>query len=127
WLLGMIRSDVWGGPTFESPFYEDLIRNNISASNVPFGGWGNFYGRIHQVNDFIENIPEIKDLNEDEKNHYMGEAYGIRAFYYYTMLKTWGRVPITTEAFKGEATSGLSKERAPKKEVMSLIKDDIQR
>lgn len=124
-LLGEIRSDVWGGPTTESPSSHALIQNNINVSNAPFGGWAGFYSNIHQVNDFIENVPDIEFQDESEKKHFMGEAYGMRAFYYYTLLKTWGKVPLNTEAFSFEGAEGLSKERAPKEEVMQQIKADI--
>lgn len=133
WRLGTMRSDVWGGTTFESEVDRDLIRSNINVSNVPFGDWGGFYGRIHQVNDFIENIPEVEFNDESEKAHFLGQAYGLRAFYYYSMLRTWGEVPIVDETFvrsgefDGTSAEGLSKERAPQEEVMDFIKQDIER
>src|SRR5690606_9122442 len=38
WLLGEIRSDIWGGRTFESPNNEALIRSDITIATAPFGG-----------------------------------------------------------------------------------------
>ena len=51
WLLGEVRSDIWGGRTYESPANESLIQSNITESTAPFGGWAGFYTRIHRVND----------------------------------------------------------------------------
>ncbi|AVR47139.1 RagB/SusD family nutrient uptake outer membrane protein [Christiangramia fulva] len=127
WLLGAIRSDEWGGPTFESPFNIDLIESNITVSTAPFGGWAGFYGRIHQINDFLQNVPNINFSDEVTKNHLMGEAYGLRAYYYYTLLKTWGAVPISTEILNTTSAEGLSKPRSSQEEVMQLIKDDLER
>lgn len=127
WLLGEIRSDIWGGPTFESPSNVDLIESNFTVSTAPFGGWAGFYANIHKLNDFIAHVPEIEFVNESDKNHFMGEAYGLRAFYYYTLLKTWGGVPISTEPFQSTSAEGLSKERASQQEIMTLIKADIER
>lgn len=133
WNLGEIRSDVWGGVTFESPFDEALYKNQITVSSAPYTPWGGFYGRIHQLNDFIEHVEEIEFRDETEKNHFLGEAYGIRAFYYYTMLKTWGPVVISDQTFVGEGdfdpsnVEGLARPRSSEEEVMNFIKDDIEK
>lgn len=127
WMLGELRSDVWGGRTFESPFNIDLIESNITVSTAPFNGWAGLYSDIHRINDFIENVPNITFSNPADKNHLMGQAYGIRAFYYYTLLRTWGDVPISTVPFTESDPGSLSRERSPASEVMSLIKEDLER
>lgn len=127
WLLGEIRSDIWGGRTFESPNNVSLIESNITIATAPFGGWAGLYTNIHRVNDFIVNLPNVPFANEGDKQHLLGQAYGIRALYYYTLLKTWGDVPIILEpfAFTGDA-EGLSKARSSQADVMAQIKSDIQ-
>lgn len=126
WLLGEIRSDVWGGQTFESPSNTDLIESIINATNVPFNGWAGLYSDIYRVNDFIANVPSIDFTRQEDKDHVLGQAYGIRAHYYYTLLKTWGTVPIVTEPLVTTDPSGLSRARSPESEVMALIKSDIE-
>lgn len=125
WLLGEMRSDIWGGRTYESPSNENLIESNITATTAPFGGWAGLYTRIHRINDFLINVPNIQFSDEDEKNHLMGQAYGLRALYYYTLLKTWGDVPIILEPFTDVDPATLSRARSPQSEVMNLIKTDI--
>lgn len=125
WLLGEIRSDLWGGQTFESPSNLPLIESNITVSTAPWGGWAGMYTKIHQLNDFIENVAGITFTSQADKNHMLGQAFGLRAFYYYTLLKTWGDVPISTESLKDIDPSALSKPRSPKQEVMNLIKSDL--
>lgn len=126
WLLGEMRSDIWGGRTFESPSNLSLIESNITVSTAPFGGWAGLYTNIHRVNDFLVNVPNIKFLNEADKNHMLGQAFGLRAFYYYTLLKTWGDVPIITEPLTTVNPSSLTKERSSQTEVMAFIKSDIE-
>jgi hypothetical protein len=126
WLLGEIRSDMWGGQTFESPFTINLIESNITVTTAPFNGWAGLYSNIHKVNDFIANVPNVKFNNETEKKNLLGQAYGLRAMYYYTLLKTWGAVPISTEPISNIDPSVLAKSRAPQTEIMSLIKSDIK-
>ncbi len=125
WLLGEIRSDIWGGRTYESPANEALIESNISIATAPFGGWAGLYTRIHTINDFLTNVPNVAFNSESEKNHLLGQAYGLRALYYYTLLKTWGDVPVILEPFTDIDPAGLSRERSSQNEVMTVIKSDI--
>lgn len=125
WLLGEMRSDIWGGRTYESPSNLALIESNITISTAPFGGWAGLYTNIHRVNDFLANVPQIGFVNENDKSHLIGQAYGLRAFYYYTLLKTWGEVPIILEPLTDVNPDGLSRERSPQSDVMAQIKADI--
>ncbi len=127
WGLGELRSDIWGGVTIESPYNTNVIEQDISVSKVPYKNWGDFYSLIHKLNDFIKNVPAIDFKNKKAKSHIMGEAYGIRALIYYTMLKTWGKVPISTEPLTDVNPAELSKARSPEAEVMKLIKADISK
>ncbi len=127
WRMGEVRSDVWGGNTFaNSPNDIELVANNISTSIVHFGNWANFYGLLHYINDFIKSAPDVPFKSEAEKNHMLGQVYGLRAHIYYTMLKAWGDVPISTEPLLEVDLEKLKKPRAPKSEVMQLVKDDIE-
>lgn len=125
WLMGELRSDVWGGNTIESPSGINLIENNISTTVVHFGNWANFYGLLHYINDFIKNAPNVPFRDEADKDHMLGQIYGLRAQVYYTMLKAWGEVPISTDPLLEVDLEKLKKPRAPKEQVMEQIKSDI--
>ncbi|MHA7110202.1 RagB/SusD family nutrient uptake outer membrane protein [Sunxiuqinia elliptica] len=125
WQMGELRADVWGGNTIESPSGIDLIENNISTSIVHFNNWANFYGLLHYINDFIKNAPGVAFADEADKNHMLGQVYGLRAQIYYTMLKAWGDVPISTEPLLEIDLEALKKGRAPKAEVMLQVKNDL--
>lgn len=126
WRMGELRSDIWGGPTLESPSDLNLIDNNINVSNAPFTDWAQFYKLMHYINDFIKNAPKVTFKNENEKNHLLGQVYGIRAYIYFSMLKAWGDIPITTEPINGVDILALQKPRSPKTEVMTQIKSDLE-
>ena len=126
WNMGEVRSDIWGGPTLESPNDLNLINQTISATQVPYANWGGFYGYIHHINDFLANIENVEFQSEEDKQHLIGQVYGLRAFMYYTMLKTWGGVPITTEPLVDVNPGELARARASREEVMQLVKEDIQ-
>lgn len=126
WQLGELRSDTWGGRTYESPAGESFIESNITATTAPFGGWAGFYARIHRINDFLVNAPNVTFVDEDDKSHMIAQAYGLRALYYYTLLKTWGDVPIILEPLTTVDPSELSRARSSQSEVMAQIKSDIE-
>lgn len=125
WAMGEVRSDIWGGLTTESPSDIQLINNNISTTMVYFGNWANFYGLMHNVNDFFKNIEGVTFKDEAAKRHIIAQVYAIRAHIYYTMLRAWGDVPITTDPLAEIDLLKLKKPRAPKAEVMQQVKDDI--
>ena len=126
WGMGELRSDLWGGETYESPSSISTIESSFSEFTGPYASWAGFYAQIHRINDFLENVPNTPFVNESVKNHILAQAYGLRAWYYYTLLKTYGDVPISTEVFDSSDLGALSKARSPQTEVMALIKSDIE-
>ena len=75
----------------------------------------------------IRRTNETDLLGEAEKNYYLGQAYGLRAYIYFHLLRSWGDVIITTEPTLGSELdiSHLDKAASPASEVMDLIKKDI--
>jgi hypothetical protein len=68
----------------------------VGVDNDGFAYWP--YDRIRDVNTFIQNFPNYKDkYTEDDYNRLMGEAYFLRAFYYFGLVKRYGGVPIIKE------------------------------
>lgn len=55
--------------------------------------WDNMYGAINSVNVAIRNIPEYYDEGP-LKNTRLGEAYFLRAFNYFKLVRQYGGVPI---------------------------------
>lgn len=57
--------------------------------------WQNMYIGIRKANKIIENIDRIPNFPSDEiKDRCLGEAYFLRAFFYFELIKRWGGVPI---------------------------------
>jgi hypothetical protein len=125
WQMGELRSDIWGGKTFESPYNEWIIEQTIDEENVPWSSWAGYYSLIHKLNDFITNAPSVDFTVEERKQHMLGQAYGLRAYVYFVMLKAWGGVPLTTEPQVQLDLSQLSKARDSEEDVMAQIKKDL--
>lgn len=126
WGMGELRSDIWGGKTFESPYNTSVIEQTIDVEHVPWNNWANFYSLIHKLNDFIVNAPNVKFVDESKKLHMIGEIYGMRAYVYFTMLKSWGGVPISTEPQTQLEFGNLGKARDTEDAVMAQVKADLE-
>jgi hypothetical protein len=128
WGLNELRSDMWGGNTTASPSSEYIIENDISVEKIAWDKWGGFYGGvIHRCNDFIANAPNVSFLNQDKKNEIIGGVYGIRALVYFTMLKSWGGVPISLDPITSIKPEEAPRPRASQEEILKIIKDDIEK
>ncbi|MGM9840804.1 MAG: RagB/SusD family nutrient uptake outer membrane protein [Candidatus Limisoma sp.] len=58
------------------------------------GGWSNCYEGIRKCNKFLENIDEAETYDEDERESFRAQAYGLRAYYYLCLVKNYGGVPL---------------------------------
>ncbi|KAA6342291.1 RagB/SusD family nutrient uptake outer membrane protein [termite gut metagenome] len=88
------------------------------------------YDFIRNVNYFLEVFPTYQSNfgNAQEKiNAYMGEAYFIRAFYYFAMVKRYGGVPIVDRILKYPEMSEeeLTKPRSSEEACYDFILNDL--
>ncbi len=127
--LGEMRSDIWVDGLFTESVdggLQNLYRHNISNLNVPFTNWGSFYNLIYNFNSVLKIIPQTT-LPDAEKNKILAEVYGLRAYVYYTMLRTWGAVPLNTEPVETiNNTAETYKRRTGADTIMTQIKSDIE-
>ncbi|MBX3252832.1 MAG: SusD family outer membrane lipoprotein NanU [Chitinophagaceae bacterium] len=131
--LGEMRADVFGtDPGSNSAFtgeatqgVEYMWNNTLDLDNPGVSNFGNFYFNINQLNLLISKLGTINMVTTSNKNYYLGEAYGMRAFYYFQLLRTWGKVIIQTEPTISIDISNLAKAASPEDSVMMLIKSDI--
>ncbi len=97
-------------------------------SSVGDGGWLPYwqYTAVRNVNNLIEKLPSTK-FSEGVKNAYLGEAYFIRAYYYFGMVKRYGGIPIitTVQEWKGNNLAELQVPRNTEKEVFDFIARDL--
>ncbi|MBZ4191383.1 SusD family outer membrane lipoprotein NanU [Niabella beijingensis] len=132
--LGEMRADIFGtdpgsGASFtgeSSQGLERLWTNNLDLDNPGVSGYGNFYFNINQINLLISKIETVPSMVPATKQYYLGIAYGMRAFYYFHLLRSWGKVIIQTEPTVNINISELAKAASGEDSVMALIKSDIE-
>lgn len=128
--LGEMRGDTWADGVFTESVdggLQNLYRHNISSLNVPFNNWGGMYNLMYNFNNVIKIIPQTP-LPEAEKTRILAEVHGLRAYVYYTMLRTWGAVPLNTEPVETlNNTAETYKPRTGADSIMLQVKADIEK
>lgn len=132
--LGEMRSDIFGtepgnAGTFTGEATQGVERmwqQSLTLDAAGVSNFGGFYSNIVQLNLLIEKLTNTTIVTPSNKNYYLGIAYGMRAFYYFQMVRAWGDVIIQTDAITAIDVSNLAKPASPASEVMALIKSDIK-
>lgn len=88
------------------------------------------FNKIRDVNKFIQEVEaKIKDGKisgaKADINHYLGEAYAIRAMLYFSKLKSFGDYPILLEEINIDADLVAASKRMPRNEVARQIIKDL--
>jgi len=108
----------------------NVIQQNISESSTGVGSWGGFYNPILQANLFISKVEPITYIEANRKNYLLGQAYALRAYYYFHLLRTYGGVPlrilpdVTTD--KPDQVK-LRLARSSEAEVLAQVKADVNK
>lgn len=111
--------------------YGDIKSQNFDESHT--GGikkFGDIFGRLTNINLFIARVTDATYIDEAKKGYYLGQAYGLRAFYYFDLYRTYGGVPLrlTADVVEGIIDPNLLyMERAEPQEVMAQIKKDLDK
>ena len=109
-----------------------IISQDIRETSPGVSGWVGFYSAIFQVNNFIYQVEKADYLVPADKSYYLGQAYGLRAFYYFQLYRTYGRVPLAKEPKVAISTPTTAQDAylprsVTEKETLDFIKEDIDK
>ncbi len=132
----MVMGELRGGTlstaavtsTGESAYNIEAVANNLSEANPGISNWGNFYMDIYQMNHAIDKISnECTFLNDNTRKTWLGQLYGMRAWYYFHLLRTFGGVPLCDkpDVLMTDNLEKLDKPRATERETWEFIRNDI--
>jgi hypothetical protein len=109
----------------QSQFNGQILNQTLNAANPYYSNfWNNAYSGIGAANLSITRIPPIT-MNEATKKSLLGEAYFIRAFLYYHLVRLYGDVPLITNPVDINSPD-LYPARSPQADVYKLIISDLQ-
>ncbi len=94
----------------------------FTSTNSSFSRWwATLYQGIKRTHLVIENVPDI-DMDENLKKRILGEARFLRGYFYFSLVRAFGDVPLVTSS---EPPSDLS--RTDKEKIYSeLIIPDLK-
>lgn len=110
--------------------YGDIKLQNFDEAHTGVSKFGDIFGRLTNINLFIARVTEATYMDEAKKEYYLGQAYGLRAFYYFDLYRTYGGVPLrlTADVVEGVIDPNqLYLGRATPQEVMTQIKKDLDK
>ena len=115
-----MRSYSWGHP-YTPTFSNSFMSNDQSDNNL----WGSAYKDIRIVNEFFQKIPDA-NIAEDLKTRYIAEGHFIRAFYYFSLVKRFGGVPLIKEVqeYTGGNIDELKVARNTEEETWNFIAEE---
>ena len=109
-----------------------IVRQDLRESSTGISSWAGIYSAIFQVNNFIYQVEKADYLATADKSYYLGQAYGLRAFYYFQLYRTYGRVPLAKEPKVAITTPSTAADAylprtATEKETLDFIKEDVNK
>src|SRR5699024_11198931 len=87
--------------------------------------WTSYYNGIANANLAIKNIPLIETMDDSRMSSLMGEAYFLRAYYYFELVRMFGELPLLTEPIENINDPDVYPSRSPVEDIYNLIVDDL--
>lgn len=105
----------------------DGICRAFTGEDTPY--WGMAFTELRDVNSMIETLPKYKDrYPETVYNHYLGEAYYIRATVFYAMARRFGGVPLVTKVIQyPNNTDSLEVPRSSEEDTWNQVLADYDK
>lgn len=128
-LYNILPNAMWGT---DDDVYTDNAVHGIkwAVSSQAHGiwdpsdyGWGTEYTYIRYANLVFQNIDQVEDLSESDRNNILGQAYFFRAYIYWTLIRQFGDVPYTDVPLDLEDQEGIV--RTDWKEVYDHVMSDF--
>lgn len=120
-LTGTVKTE-----TGQNSDLNNLLGLGFNGDNVMVGNWWNsLYNLVAQTNQILERVPGISPMDEAQKKRVLGEAYFLRAWAYFYLVRLWGDVPLIV-ASQTTASENFFPTRAPAPSVYDQIVKDLQ-
>ena len=126
WIIQDQATDdaEWGGgrSTANQP-KNDLDKYTFTPATGTFQAlWGTVYQAINRANTVIARVPGIP-MDETLKTRYVAEAKFMRGFYYFTLVRLFGGVPL--QVAETTSLNNLTASRASVEDVYKQVVQDF--
>ncbi|PST82059.1 SusD family outer membrane lipoprotein NanU [Pedobacter yulinensis] len=136
-FLGELRADIYGNdPGTTASFtgeasqgLERMWQHSLTLDIPGVSNYGGFYTNINQLNLLIGKLTTTDIVTEANKKYYLGIAYGMRAFYYFQLYRSWGKTVLQTDFIDAGNLDlfNLAKGATPAADVLKFVREDVER
>lgn len=128
WQFGDIMSDdtdTGGGGGGDGATELELDNFTVTPFNSNLTNyWAQCYIGIQRANIAISKIPEIPGISASIRDRSIGEAHFLRGFYYYSLVRLFGDVPLYTDPISLDDSRTVA--RSPKADVYAQVIADLK-
>jgi hypothetical protein len=125
--LSETRSDnIYGVSTQGIRTWEPInnFSTAIASNEYPASAWTSDYTGIYRANVLLDQLATNSDiLPAATRTRYEGEAKFLRAFFYFDLVRYFGKVPLIDHALEPQQATQVN--RSPVADVYALILSDL--
>src|SRR5690606_31472125 len=125
-VYGELRTEAFYNNAFQTNI--DKAVNNSLDYDMSYASWQPFYEVIKQANIVLKYTPDLiatSAITQTDADAIMGQAYTLRAFAYFYIVRIWGEAPLILEPFlSDDDLKGYG--RAPLNELYTQMHQDLQ-
>jgi hypothetical protein len=106
--------------------YRNIASGNYGPTNgVVSGFWSSRYEAIRRANIFFNNIDNVTEITEEQRESYKAQGRFIRALHYFYLIELFGDVPFITDEISIEES--LSLERTDRATILAFIYSELEK
>ena len=104
--------------------YRNIANGNYgSANGVVSQAWSSRYEAIRRANIFFNNIDEVEEISDAQRQSYKAQARFLRAWQYFYLIELFRDVPLITNEIS--IKESLTLERDDRSKVLDFIYDEL--
>src|SRR5690606_23544357 len=108
---------------FSSASLDEFRENELLASNTAVNSlWEPVYSFIFHANSILEGLTDNTQVSPELQKQLKGEAYFLRAFYYFYLVNYFGDVPLVLNT---DYKTNTSLPRTPVNDVYASVINDL--
>lgn len=114
-----------GGGSSDTPPIQAINDYTMSGAVGPQAGlWDRNYTGINNANLVLENVGPASGMTSAEITEYQAEAYWLRAYYYFDLIREFGNIPLITHTLTSSEI--YSQVQASADTVYAQIESDLK-
>lgn len=126
-VYGDVRADLFELNDPSKQTMEKALNNSLDI-NMSLAKWRTFYDIVKQANLVLYHTPILQEagkVNATNAANLIGQAYCMRAFAYFWIVRIWGDAPLILEPFQ-DAQDDFNQTRTASADVLASVHSDLE-